>query len=417
MSGAFAPRDLQPGDRLGGDYTCESALASGAFGAVYAARHDASGERVAVKCVLDDEDVVRFEIEARLLARLSHPRIPRVIDYFVEDGAAFLVMELVPGPDLRRVLLEHRRLAPPRAVQYALQVADALAYVHSEHIIHRDVKPQNLILGVDGVVLVDFGIAREYGDRDQGTIGIGTPRFMAPEVMGGGAVSPRSDVYGLAATLWTMIAGSPPSYAEAQRLSELADGVDAGIDDAVFAGLAPDPERRVQTIQAFAAALGASPEPVAGRSLVVLSDETALPDGVMGRIVRAAAGVFDAAAASIAVPDERGGLRYEAAWGAGADEIAGVTLAPGQGLAGAVLAGGDAEAIASCREDRRFAAQIAAASGYVPNTMALAPLKRDGAVVGVLSILDRRDGRPFGAPELVRLELFADVAAAALAAG
>ena len=83
--------------------------------------------------------------------------------------------------------------------------------MHDQQIVHRDVKPHNLILGEHGVVLVDFGIARllEDEEEDEGTVGVGTPRYMAPEVFAGGSVSPRSDVFGLAATLWTLLAGKP----------------------------------------------------------------------------------------------------------------------------------------------------------------------------------------------------------------
>ena len=98
--------------------------------------------------------------------------------------------------------------------------------MHEQQIVHRDVKPQNLIDSSHGVVLVDFGVARELEEEDAGgTVGIGTPRFMAPEVFAGGTVSPRSDVFGMAATLWMLITGKPPVYAEPTKLTDVCPDV------------------------------------------------------------------------------------------------------------------------------------------------------------------------------------------------
>src|SRR5919204_555410 len=96
------------------------------------------------------------------------------------------------------------------ALGYGRELCEALRYVHGEHVVHRDVKPRNLIAGDEGVVLVDFGIAREARGDDPGTRAVGTPHFMAPEVFVGEGISPRSDVYGAAATIWTLVAGKPP---------------------------------------------------------------------------------------------------------------------------------------------------------------------------------------------------------------
>ena len=137
--------------------------------------------------------------------------------------------------------------------------------------------------------------------------------------------------------------------------------------------------------------------------------------GLSEAIVRTAAGVFDAAASSIAVVDDATAeLIYHAAWGAGAEEIVGVRLEPGFGIAGAAVAAGEGVAVPECRSDPRFASQIAAGTGYVPNTMLVVPLKRDHAVIGALSVLDRRDGGPYGPADLPRAQLFADLAVAAM---
>jgi GAF domain-containing protein len=125
--------------------------------------------------------------------------------------------------------------------------------------------------------------------------------------------------------------------------------------------------------------------------------------------------VFEAAAASIALIDRTTQeLVYQAAWGSGAKEIVGVRLPPGVGIAGAVVSAGEGQAVPECRSDPRFAAQIAAGTGYVPHTMVVVPLRRQGETVGVLSVLDRRDGGPYGPNDVIRAQLFAELAIAAL---
>jgi hypothetical protein len=323
-------------------------------------------------------------------------------------------MELVHGPSLAEVLAERGPLPAQEAVEHVRQACEAVAYVHAQHVVHRDVKPANLILSDRGVVLVDFGIAREASRTDHGTRAIGTPRFMAPEVLAGGLVSPRSDVFGLAATLWTLVAGEPPGFMERARLSDKAGGVGREVDEAVRAGLDPDPYLRLPSVDAFARALGEGLGPEAGASLGLSVERPSVPPFVLEAIVRAAAGVFGAAAASIALVDPGGELVYESAWGAGADEIVGVRLPPGTGIAGAVVESGEAEAIASCREDLRFAMQLASATGYIPNTMLVLPLLRGARAFGVVQVLDRRDGEAFGPADVDRGEAFLALVLAAL---
>jgi len=142
------------------------------------------------------------------------------------------------------------------------------------------------------------------------------------------------------------------------------------------------------------------------------------PPSLMEAVVRTAAGVFDAAAASIALVEEvTGELVYRAAWGAGAHEIVGVRLAPGHGISGAVVASAEPTFVADCRHDERFEAAVAAGTGYVPITMLVVPLLRGNRAVGALSLLDRRDGNPYGASDVSRAMLFAELAVAALEHG
>ena len=263
-------------------------------------------------------------------------------------------------------------------------------------------------------MLVDFGIARLLEEEETGTVGIGTPRFMAPEVFAGGAVSQRSDVFGLAATLWTLIAGKPPVYADPTRLSSLVESVPPELEQTIMAGLEMIPDRRVASVGAFAKALGA-PLVRGGESLALSVEEPAAPRTLMEGIVKTAAGVFGAAASSIALQDRTTGeLVYQSAWGAGAHEIVGVRLPPGAGIAGIVVESGEPEAVADCRGDERFAARIAEGTGYVPYTMLVVPLMRRDQPIGVLSLLDRRDGGRYGADDVERATLFAELAITAL---
>src|SRR3954452_669095 len=213
--------ELTRGQHLG-RYRVEGPISAGAMGAVYRAHNIVTGTDVAVKQMISTEHAARFEIEARLLSQLAHPRVVKVLDHFLDaSGVYYIVMELIPGTDLGRVLERRGDPGLPvgEVIEWARQSCEALAYVHEQQIVHRDVKPQNLICGENGVVLVDFGVATQL-DASAGTVGVGTPRFMAPEVFAGGAVSPRSDVFSLAATVWTLLSGSAPVYADDRRLCE-----------------------------------------------------------------------------------------------------------------------------------------------------------------------------------------------------
>jgi predicted Ser/Thr protein kinase len=393
-------------------------ISSGAMGAVYRAADGDTGAEVALKQSTNPQHDQRFEAEARLLASLQHPRVVRIIDHFSAPSGQYLVMELVRGVELG-VLLKTRGqpgLPVDQAIEYVRHACEALQYVHDQQIVHRDVKPQNLILSDRGVVLVDFGIARTLDESESlGTVGIGTPRFMAPEVFAGGRVSPRTDVFGVAATLWTLIAGRTPVYAEPTPLSTINREVTPELDHTIAAGLEMIPERRVASVAAFAKALGAPLRTETGISLAISIDNPDAPRSLMEAIVHTAAAIFEAAATSICLIDETTGeLVYQSAWGAGAREIVGVRLPSAFGIAGRVVASGVGEAIPDCHKDDRFAARIAAGTGYVPYTMLVVPLRRGDRAIGALSVLDRRDGESYGQDEIERAALFADLAVKAL---
>jgi GAF domain-containing protein len=171
----------------------------------------------------------------------------------------------------------------------------------------------------------------------------------------------------------------------------------------------------VASVAAFAKALGAPLRTETGIGLGVAIDDGDAPRSLLEAVAHTAAGVFGAAAASIALIDQTTGeLVYQSAWGAGAREIVGVRLPPGTGIAGQVVSSGLAEAVPDCRTDPRFAARIAAGTGYVPYTMLIVPLQRGGRAIGALSILDRRDGRAYRNDDLEPANLFADLAVKAL---
>ena len=408
---------ISTGLTLAGRYTVLEPISAGAMGAVFRAHDSEVGKDVALKHLTDTRHAARFDIEARLLAHLRHPRVVRVLDHFDEPTGRYIVMDLIEGEDLGSVLKKRGNPGLPLswALDYARDACEALHYVHEQQIVHRDVKPQNLIDSSHGIVLVDFGVARELEEEDSGTVGIGTPRFMAPEVFAGGTVSPRSDVFGLAATVWTLITGKPPVYADPIKLSDVCPEVSPSLERTIRAGLEMIPERRVASITAFAKALGAPIEESRGRSLALSVERPDAPRTMMEAVVRTAAGVFDAAASSIALTDATTGeLVYQSAWGAGAREIVGVRLPPGTGISGSVVGSGEGQAVRDCRSDARFAAQIAAGTGYVPRTMLVVPLLRGGSPIGALSLLDRRDGGFYGSADMERAMMFAELAVTAL---
>ena len=198
-------------------------MARGGMGAVWRARHIELDVDVALKFLrldgeLNDSAQARFKREARSQARLRSPYIVHIYDYGVDDGRAYIAMELLEGEDLGQSL-ERRGLIPPeQALSIVLDVAQALRLAHEEEIIHRDIKPGNIFLARQGeqtrVVLLDFGIAKQVSSENsdattQGLI-FGSPAYMSPEQARGGAVDGRSDLWSLAAVLFRMLSGVPP---------------------------------------------------------------------------------------------------------------------------------------------------------------------------------------------------------------
>ena len=194
-------------------------LGAGGMAVVYVAEHELMRRLVAIKVVPStgperQAAIQRFCREARAAAVLSHPNIVRVYDFRQEGNSYFLVMEYVDGPDLEQLLAKHGPLPIPLACDYMLQTALALQHVHDQGLIHRDVKPSNLLVDAVGTVkLFDLGLAlfRSDNERDGREGIVGTADYIAPEqVVDSHTVDARADIYSLGATLYTLLTGETP---------------------------------------------------------------------------------------------------------------------------------------------------------------------------------------------------------------
>lgn len=200
-----------------GRYVDLEILGQGGMGAVYRARDPALDRTVAIKVVLDatPEFLQRFEREARAIARLSHPNVVQVYDVGQdESGWPYFVMELVPGRSLDAILKERNRLPPAEVADLIRQAAEGLEAAHQAGIVHRDVKPHNLLLENGGRLrVVDFGVARDARSQEELTstnATLGTLHYMAPEVLSGEVADARSDVYSLGLVAFHLLTGRPP---------------------------------------------------------------------------------------------------------------------------------------------------------------------------------------------------------------
>ncbi|GLZ30425.1 serine/threonine protein kinase [Lentzea sp. NBRC 105346] len=197
---------------VGGRYALLERIGSGAMGVVWRARDEVLGREVAVKQLVTP-DHHRAMREARNAARLHHPHAIAVFDVLAHDDASWLVMEYLPSRSLSAVIAEDGPVSPEEAARIGGHVASALAAAHDAGIVHRDIKPGNVLIGHDGTVkITDFGISRATGDgtmTDTGTIA-GTPAFLAPEIARGEQPDTASDVFSLGATLFAAVEGTGP---------------------------------------------------------------------------------------------------------------------------------------------------------------------------------------------------------------
>lgn len=274
---------LPIGRVIGGRYRIQSLIGRGGMGMVYAATHELTGRRVAVKLVLPDADESpllkeRLLSEARIAAAVVHPNIVDVLDMGVHDGVLFLVMELLEGISLERLLETQTRLTPEQTFSWLLPIMGALATLHDAGIVHRDVKPSNIFLSSlprhpVKPKLLDFGLARVVSDlrlTRSGTV-IGTPLYMAPEHAAGHVTGPQADVWSLGVVVFECLAGvSPFSFTDRSSLAaqvlaglvrplqELRPDLPPALGVVVGRALQRDLGRRYSDMRAFAQALYAA---------------------------------------------------------------------------------------------------------------------------------------------------------------
>ncbi|HLQ43405.1 MAG TPA: serine/threonine-protein kinase, partial [Planctomycetaceae bacterium] len=214
--------DLLSGKTLG-VYRCDAKLGRGAMGVVYLAMHQQLERRCALKVLspkhveADADYVSRFRQEAVAVANLHHPHVVMAYAVGEHEGLHFLEMEFVSGKSLQKVLDARQRLEPADALRVTAQIADGLAAAHRAGLVHRDVKPENVLmtkepLGLGRAKIGDFGLAKRVRGRGEKVFDalVGTPHYMAPELFAGAAASPTTDVYALGVCLYRMLTGRLP---------------------------------------------------------------------------------------------------------------------------------------------------------------------------------------------------------------
>jgi hypothetical protein len=266
--------DFVPGQRIG-DYEVLGVLGAGGMGKVYKVRNTISDRVEAMKVLLANlttqkELADRFLREIKLLASLNHPNIAALNTAMTLNNQLIMMMEFVDGTTLA-TRLQQGPIAPPDAVNYSVQLLSALSYAHKLNVIHRDVKPANMMLTHDGVVkLMDFGIARPNNEQGMTVTGttLGSLNYMSPEQVRGEAVDARSDLYSMGVSIYEMVTGQLPFRGHSNysimsaHLQEtpqppvvLRPDLPKGLSDIILMSMAKNPQDRFQSADAFANAL------------------------------------------------------------------------------------------------------------------------------------------------------------------
>jgi serine/threonine-protein kinase len=229
-------------------YRIDAQIARGGMGVVYRATHLGLERSVALKVIareLADREGFRerFLRESRLAARLDHPAVVPIFDSREVDGELIVAMRLVEGGDLRRLIDREGPLEPARAIALLGQVGEALDAAHSAGIVHRDVKPHNVLVEGDRAFLSDFGLAKALGEGGaaSGDSVVGTAEYMSPEQWRGGQVGPAADVYSLGCVLYEALTGIPPF---ARKESDTEPEMPEGLDEVIERAVAKDPDDR-----------------------------------------------------------------------------------------------------------------------------------------------------------------------------
>ncbi len=254
---------------LRGRYRIDSELGKGGMGTVYLGYDTSLDTKVAIKTnhTPGSDSTRQFLREAKLLANMRHPNLPRVTDYFVEGDVQYLVMDYIPGDDLSTRMKRNEKFTVEQALSLTEQLGGALSYLHQQNppIIHRDVKPANIKITPQGQpLLVDFGIAKstESAQTTTGARGY-TPGYAPPEQYGGLGTGTYSDQYALAATLYALLTGQSPAesvermlgHTELKPARALNPKVPEHVDNAIQRGLALQSDERFGSVVAFIAAL------------------------------------------------------------------------------------------------------------------------------------------------------------------
>jgi serine/threonine-protein kinase len=269
---------FEQGQVLASRYRLEERIATGGMGEVWRALDQTLDRCVAVKVLRPDTSddhgfAERFRAEARHMGALTHQNIGTVHDFGEDDGTAYLVMEYLDGRPLSTVIRDEAPMDPRRVSDILVQVASALQAAHDAEVIHRDVKPANIVVSADDEAkLTDFGISRALSEAPMTQTGevLGTPHYLSPEQAQGMPAGPLSDVYALAVVGYEMITGERPFAGDSMVTTALAHvatpapplppGVPEPLRTTVMASLAKDPALRPQSAQQFAEALRTRPD-------------------------------------------------------------------------------------------------------------------------------------------------------------
>ncbi|GGM12462.1 Stk1 family PASTA domain-containing Ser/Thr kinase [Nakamurella endophytica] len=270
------PADARPGRLLDGRYRVGAVIARGGMSTVFRGVDTRLDRAVAIKVMHpgyagDPSFLTRFEREARLAAGLHHPGVVAVYDQGRDDDVVFLVMELVDGGTLRDLLRQRGPLPVPVAVSVLEPLLGALATAHAAGLVHRDVKPENVLISGRGEVKVaDFGLVRAVTSQTMATgdVILGTVAYLSPEQVATGASDPRSDVYAAGVVAYEMLTGAPPFtgdnpmsvayqhvHSDVPPVTDRAPGVPVELDDLLLAATCRDPDARPRDAGAFVASL------------------------------------------------------------------------------------------------------------------------------------------------------------------